>query len=135
MKAQIIKLVYILLIINMGCSNSSKPGPLLEKAFLAHQQSLQTAKEAREILKSLPANDSILLQLESRLNTWDENLIEVPGFEHDHDHGHDHGHHHHHHGPQMELLPEDMLIVQQELLDSVRMIKEALLQYKQVLNF
>ena len=129
----IFKLLCFLLIINMGCSGAPKPDPLLEEAFAIHKQSLQTAKEAREILKNLTVKDSIRLIMESRLEEWNDNIIEVPGFEHehDHDHGHDHHHHHGHNNSQMELAPEVMLAVQKELLDSVKVIKDAFLQFKQ----
>lgn len=127
MNLRMFMLVYSLLILNMACSNSSKPDPLLEEAFLIHKQSLTTAKETQKILEGLPANDEYRLKMESRFKHWNENIIEVPGFEHDHSHGHEH--HHHHHNTQIELTPEDQLIVQKELLDSIRVIKEELLVF------
>ena len=49
----------------------------------------------------------------------------------EHEHHHDHEHdHHHHHGSQPDLTPEDMLAVQQEFLDSVRVIQRAVSQLK-----
>jgi len=112
----------LLIVLLQGCTGSSKPDPLLEEAFRIHQQSLQTAEDARELLKKLPADDDKVLKIESRLKSWDENLIEVPGFEHDHNHEH----HHHAHSLQVELSPENMLAVQKVLLDSVSVIRKEL---------
>ncbi|MGH1366923.1 MAG: hypothetical protein ACRBF0_25415 [Calditrichia bacterium] len=106
----------------LGCTGSSKPDPLMEEAFRIHQQSMQIVKEIKEILKKLPAGDDSVLKIESRLMSWNENLIEVPGFEHDHNHEH----HHHKHGSQIELSPENMLAVQKVLLDSVIVIRKEL---------
>ncbi len=120
-------LLGVILFSSVGCSDSSKADPLLEEAFRLHQQSLETADQSRELLQAFPENDPYRQKMAARLREWEERVIEVPGFEHDHDHDHDHDHHHHH-GAQIELTPEDMLIVQQELLDSVQAIQTALLK-------
>jgi ABC-type nickel/cobalt efflux system permease component RcnA len=131
MKDFIFKLIFFVLIINAGCSSASKPDPLLEEAFQVHNQYLQIAAEAEDMLKKLPTKDSFRLVTEPRLEEWYDNIIEVPGFEHEHNHDHDHGHHHHHHNhhQQIEVSPEVMLGVQRELRDSVQVIKEEILEY------
>ncbi len=125
MKIRTIKWLYLLLVLNLACSGSSKPDPLLEEAFLLHQQSLEIAEESREMIGKLSDKNEQVNRLETRLNNWNESLIEVPGFEHEHEH--DHHDHDHDHGPQLDLTPEMMLDVQTELLDSVRAIKDELL--------
>ncbi|MEL7219669.1 MAG: hypothetical protein AAGJ93_00040 [Bacteroidota bacterium] len=117
-------LVSLLLLINSGCTGSAPTDLLLKESFQIHQQALQLAEETHEILLKLPKDDPYRVGIESRLEAWSNNLVEVPGFEHDHHHGH-----HHHHGPQLELTPEDMLIVQKELRDSASVIKEDLRLY------
>ena len=135
MNDRIVQLSFFLLIFLMGCSSTSTSDPLLEEAFQIHEQSMEVAKEAREMLEELPADDQYRLNIESRLEFWSENLVEVPGFEHEHDHDHDHGHDHDHdhdhdHGPKLELTPEDMLAVQKEFLDSIQVIKSAIIGYE-----
>jgi len=112
------------LILFVGCSGHSKPDPQLEEAFRVHKQALRVEKEARDLLVKIPENNEAKLKIEARLKSWDENLIEVPGFEHDHSHDH-HGHNHSH-GSDVELAPEDMLAVQKVLLDSVTAIRKDL---------
>ncbi len=128
-----LSLICLLFVFVYGCSDSTKKDPTLEKAFQVHQQSLKTAKEARELLEKIPAKDESVSRIQSRLENWNENLIEVPGFEHEHNHE-DGDHHHHHHGgsrPTMDLSPEDMLAVQQQLLDTILAIKKELLATKE----
>ena len=96
-----------------------KHDPILTEAFEIHNQSLSLSKDTRDLINQLPDTDSSKLLLQTRLVQWNENIIEVPGFEHHHDH--DHEHHHHNHST-LELLPEDMLRVQQEFLDSIQII-------------
>lgn len=77
--------------------------------------------------------------LESSYAYWQENHVEVPGFEHSHgheehaghdhdgeDHDHDHaGHDHDHgHGATLEVSASDMLIIQKEFMDSILSIQQ-----------
>lgn len=127
MKIQTVSLTILLLFIMISCSHSHKSNPLLQEAFILHEQSLETAQEVEKMILNLPDTNRYRLQIESRLANWNENLIEVPGFEHDHSH-HDHDHSHR---PPLELTPEDMLMVQKELLDSVRTMRDELLMLEQ----
>ena len=113
--------IFTLSIFFSSCFGGHKHDPILTEAFEIHNQSLAISKEARNALDKITDADLIKLQFESRLAQWNENIIEVPGFEHHHDHNHDHGHHHHNHST-LELLPTDMLRVQKEFLDSIRII-------------
>lgn len=113
--------IFMISIFFISCLGGHKHDPILTEAFEIHNQSLTISKEARNALDKIADSDSIKLHLASRLAQWNENIVEVPGFEHHHDHNHDHGHHHHNHST-LELLPTDMLRVQKEFLDSIRVI-------------
>ena len=127
----------ILLSLSLGlilgaCANEKKNDPILEEAFQLHQQAMTVEREVRAQLDKLPANTPVADRLRSRHKTWSENLVEVPGFEHEHhhDHGHDHAHDHDHdHGPTTEVTPEHMLAIQQEFLDSIRAIQSDVRRY------
>jgi len=93
----------------------------------AHDVSLKVSELKRgEDLLSPPQKDSLQFIITS-LSEWYENLVEVPGYDHDdhdhsgHDHGeHDHDHDHDHdHGNEMKYLEslssEEILSIQQEL--------------------
>tara|TARA_B100000497_G_C7584425_1_gene351684 strand:- start:114 stop:542 length:429 start_codon:yes stop_codon:yes gene_type:complete len=117
----------LLSIVWMGCKGDSKPDPNMQKAFETHSQYLQVAEESQLMLDKLPEDDSIRLILEKQLNEWSQNIIEVPGFEHEYHHHY--GHHHHGQDDSHTLLSAgDMLIVQKELLDSVRAIKQRIVK-------
>jgi hypothetical protein len=62
--------------------------------------------------------------LKERLHEWDQNFVEVPGFEHEH-HQHEHGHHHHH-NPAPNLTPSQHLNLQKGLLEEIKEIEIAL---------
>ena len=127
MKVKFFSLTILLLVIIFSCSHSHKSDPLLKEAFLLHEQSIKTAQEVERIMQELPDSNQYRLNIESRLANWNDNLIEVPGFDHDHSHhGHNHSHDHGHRPP-IELTPEDMLMVQRELLDSVQTMRDELL--------
>jgi len=120
-----------------ACANEKKNDPLLEEAFSLHQQAMKVESEVRTQLDMLPPNTPAADRLRSRHQAWSENLVEVPGFEHehDHDHAHDHAHghdhDHHHHGPTTKVTPEHMLAIQQEFLDSIRVIQSDVRRYSQ----
>ncbi len=113
-------IVFTLTLVFFSCLGGHKHDPVLTEAFEVHKQSLAMAKEVRSRLDNISNTDSSRIHLESRLAQWNENIIEVPGFEHHHEHGHDHHHHHNH--SSLELMPTDMLNVQNEFLDSIKVI-------------
>lgn len=86
---------------------------------------IQTKNQIKEKVEELSAEEEIFVkkveQLEKSYAFWEENHVEVPGFEHhDHDH-HDHDHSHNH-GTTLEVSAEDMLLIQQEFKDSITLI-------------
>ena len=124
MKRHTILLSLCLAVLLSACSGENKQDPLLEEAFDIHQQAMEVNKEVRAQLQTLPESDPFVKRLRDRQQNWSDNLVEVPGFEHEHhhDHGHDHDHDHDH-GPTTEVTPEHMLAIQQEFLDSIRAIQ------------
>ncbi len=132
---------YFLLITFFSCgSGDTKEHKILHNAFDIHMEALKVKKELEPSLEELrQLNNSIQVQgrelsareinfskaisvIENRLNYWEENHVEVPGFEHE---GHDHsGHNHSHdHKPQFQLPASDILIIQKEFRDSILSIK------------
>ena len=110
----------------------------LQKAFELHKEAVEVRQTAQDQIEKLESNsDSLFVAtygkdisaLSSSLKEWDEQLIEVPGFEEEHDHthhdhsGHDHDHDHdHHHHDQPELTPQQHLEVQQQLLQEIKQL-------------
>ena len=121
--------VISLIALLIGGCHSHPVDPILEEAFGLHQEAIAVNKAIREKLQSVEANDSLMNNIRKRLQTWEENLVEVPGFEHDHDHSHGGHHHHHDHGNELEVTPADMKIIQQEFLDSIQVIKQEVESY------
>lgn len=122
-------LLSIVLLFTSACTTTSEEDKLMEEAFNIHEQAMQVAKETKDLLASTEQNKPGLQSIRTRLESWEDQLIEVPGFEHNHEHNHDHdhGHDHDHSHSTMDLLPADMLAVQKEFLDSIRVIKSDLL--------
>jgi hypothetical protein len=118
----------IVLLFAYACTTTSEDDKLMEEAFNIHEQAMQVAKETKDLLASTDQNKTGLSSIRERLERWEDDLVEVPGFDHDHEHSHDHDHGHH---AELELLPEDMLAIQQELLDSIKAIRSDLLPYQQ----
>ena len=109
----------------------------LQKAFELHKEAVEVRQMAQDQIEQLESNsDSLFVDtygkdisaLGKSLKEWDEQLIEVPGFDEEHDHahhdhsGHDHGHDHNHHHDQPELTPQQHLEVQQQLLQEIKQL-------------
>ncbi len=146
MKKQAAILFLFSLILFIACSGTSAEHKILHEAADVHNEALKIRKEMDSNIEKLQSlRGSIQVQaealsdeelkfvksvevLEKRLEYWNENHVEVPGFEHDgHDHsGHDHNHDHSHdhsHAPKYQLPASDMLIIQKEFRDSILAIK------------
>ncbi|WP_035805586.1 hypothetical protein [Lunatimonas lonarensis] len=107
----------------MGCSNSSKEKELQE-AFEIHQKSLALRENLNQLLQAENLSPDQKSDLQSLLEKWDANFVEVPGYEHSHDHhhgdeGHDHHHDHHHAHKAPELTAPEHLRLQQILYDQL----------------
>ncbi|MGD1947433.1 MAG: hypothetical protein ACFB0A_14505 [Croceivirga sp.] len=133
-----------MLLVLLSCGEAKK-SPELEEAFKIHNEALAIRGEMSKKLSELQANkDSIFVEthaatlsaIGTSLEEWDEQLVEVPGFEHEHDHsGHDHSEHdhsehdhsehdHNHDHNEQELTPKQHLEVQQQLLEDITAIAE-----------
>lgn len=117
--------------------------PMLEQAAAIHNEAVEIEQLTRKKLDSLQRHKQQLVtesgalpameqefirsldQLKQDIDSWSNNLIEVPGFEHHHHHGHDHSHDDHDHGKkQPEVTPEHMLNIQREFRDSIIAIRQ-----------
>ncbi len=129
-----------------SCGDNMKNNKDLQQAFQFHKEAVKVRQAAKEKMTLLQANEDSLflatygedLQIISRsLNAWDEQLVEVPGFEEEHDHSdhdhsdHDHSGHDHHHDEAPELTPEQHLGVQQHLLKEIKAIVERIENLKE----
>jgi ABC-type nickel/cobalt efflux system permease component RcnA len=123
-------LIFGSMVLMISCGVKEKPNEELQQAFRLHQEAVKIRNQVEENLKILNANeDSLFINVyRSKLDsirlsliTWDEQLVEVPGFEEEHDHS---GHDHHHHDDPPELSSEQHLEVQQFLLDEIRRIEK-----------
>lgn len=128
-------LILGILVLSFACSDKKQMSEDLQQAFELHKEAIEIRQMTQDQVDHLKANtDSLFvkmyikdLQSISRsLVAWDEQLVEVPGFEEEHDHsghnhsGHDHDHHHRDAHP--ELTPKQHLEVQQHLLEEIKAI-------------
>jgi hypothetical protein len=130
--------VFLLLSI-LSCGGETAEHKILHQASEVHQEALKVKKELEPNLEQLrQLSNGIQIQgraltseeisftnavalVESRLNYWEENHVDVPGFEED---GHDHSGHDHDHAPSFQFPASDMLIIQKEFRDSIVRIKQ-----------
>lgn len=149
LKSFIILLSFIVLVssCNTKASGDETPtDPLLIEANSLHLEAMEVEKSFAPMLNELiDKKNSIQVQgreltqeeinftsfaekVEKYYFEWQENRVEVPGFEHDHDHsGHDH--HHHHHGNDVKLTPQQMLEVQKQSYEDLSTMKTKVEHY------
>lgn len=120
----------------ISCKNKTeeqtKVDPILQEALSIQDEAIHIGMELDSILDAKMAEGSFaqnidsLRILKSAVNDWRNNMVEIPGIEHDHDHhGHDHDHSHDHSGSEAaaHLSPQDIKKVQTEwkaAIDSIR---------------
>ncbi|MEM9361340.1 MAG: hypothetical protein AAGA43_01845 [Bacteroidota bacterium] len=124
--------------LTLACGDKEKDKDL-QQAFKFHEEAIQVRQNLEDQIATLKSNtDSLFIatysdelnNLGSALKEWDEQLIEVPGFEEEHDHshhdhsGHDHDHEHEHNHSEQELTPKQHLEVQQHLLQEIKGLAE-----------
>nr|WP_299382210.1 hypothetical protein [Allomuricauda sp.] len=122
-----------------SCGDKKQSNENLQKAFEIHEKTISIHKMVLNQMDALKTNkDSLFVETYSNdLNTisgsleeWEEQLIEVPGFDHDEDHS-DHDHEYHdHHDEQQKLTPEQHLEVQRQLLVEIQAIAEKIEKIK-----
>lgn len=135
------------MVLLLACGGNEKPHKDLQQAFELHEEAMKIRNQTGdELAKLTTIEDSLFVatyktdfeSIASSLKEWDDQLVEVPGFEHadghdhsGHDHsGHDHSGHDHGHGEQQELTPEQHLEVQQHLLQEIKAMAEKVDQIK-----
>ena len=126
----------------LSCSSATDASrdPLLIEAAQFHQQAtaiqalveprIEQIDSIRQVLQARQtpaavARIAILDSLKQAFESWEENLVEVPGMPHDHNHdhgGHDHAHHHHADATLKDLPAGQMRDLQRELLNNIRLI-------------
>ncbi|HMP99720.1 MAG TPA: hypothetical protein PKC24_08060 [Cyclobacteriaceae bacterium] len=117
------QILIILSVLFIAACHAKKEDPVLAEAAAVHEEAMQLFHELEDLLKELEQNESIavdaMASIKIALQEWEENLVEVPGYEHDHEHE-AHGHHHHHHAHQkMEVTSDEMLLIQKEIRDNI----------------
>ena len=122
----------------VACGDKKNPNEDLQQAFKLHQEAMNIRNQTVDQLAKLTVNgDSLFVKaykkdldsISRSLKVWDEQLVEVPGFEE----AHDHSGHNHHHDEQPKLTPEQHLQVQQHLLQQIRAIEKSINQIKEQL--
>ncbi len=120
----------------MSCGGSEKPSEELTQAFKLHEEAVSIRNQVADQIAKLEgstdslfveANKSNLDSFRISLNVWNEQLVEVPGFEAAHEHE---GHHHDHDEP-LDLTPKQHLEVQQHLLSEIKALAESVNQIEQ----
>jgi len=119
-------ILIILSILFITACGAKKIDPLMAEAAAVHEESMQLFHELEDLLKELEQNENIEVQaianIKIALQEWEENLVEVPGYEHAHDHD-AHAHHHHHHDQQkLKISAEEMLALQMELRENIKQL-------------
>ena len=141
-------LMAFLILFLVGCG-SDPDHKILHEASDIHNEAVAVEAAIQQELKSLTSLKDMLARQDSisendaamitRIDAirrshqwWQENHVEVPGFGHEgHDHsGHDHSGHDHDHGPELEVLPADMLLLQKEFRDTIFSIRDRIKSMK-----
>lgn len=104
--------------------------PLLDDAARYHRDAMELSGQLEIELDSLAHSDAVpkdsIRAWHLAIESWERDVIEVPGYDHD-DQGEAHDHHHHEHRePPPDLTPEQMRDVQRELLQRLREIESRL---------
>jgi predicted transcriptional regulator len=109
-----------------GCSQ--KENTSLREAATIQEESfsvLSSVEAYIQSLKKIPALTDSITKIESELARWETEMIDIPGYKSTH-HKHSHSHSH----KVVELTPEQMLSVQQELKQQLTHIQARLKKLK-----
>lgn len=111
-----------------ACGEKKTTDQELQQAFELHQEAIKVRQTTGAQIDELETTEQLLTKadldtIRTLLKAWDDQLVEVPGFEAEHDHsGHDHGHGHHDDLPN--LTPQQHLQIQQLLLQEIKAIAQ-----------
>ena len=117
-------LILILSLCMIQCAGPKKPDSNLIEAARIHNDALLLAKQLKQQLEQL-TDDSTYVQdsvkvWRAAIDSWEKNLVEVPGNE---SAAHFHASHAHNHEQAIELTASQMLTVQQEMNAQLEAIK------------
>lgn len=117
----------------LACTAKQAEHQEYEQAALLHNAMLDKAGKLEDTLTLMLADSVWLNQQDSvkailaALENWEKQLVEVPGNE-DHDHNHGAHEHHDHEQAPVEVTPEQMLLIQQDLESRLTNISKRLQQ-------
>jgi hypothetical protein len=129
--------IILMSVLLVNCKNKTeeqtKVDPILQEALSIQDEAIHIGMELDSILDAKMAEGSFaqnidsLRILKSAVNDWRNNMVEIPGVEHDH-HGHDHDHSHDHSGIEAaaHLSPEDIKKVQLEWKAAIDVIRSSI---------
>ncbi len=148
MLQKILRVGFLILLI-AACKSTPKDNPALQEAARIHAEAAQIEQALQPQLKELiQRKNSINIQgralteeeiafvekvnaIENSYTYWEENHVEVPGYEHQHEENH---HDHHHHKENLHLSPADMLSVQKEFRDSIVTLQQRVIELIQTIK-
>lgn len=147
LKTLFVALSFIILLASCNTkANDATNDPILVEANGLHLEAMEVEKTFVPLLNEvIERKNSIQVQgrelnqeelnfvdfadkVERYFKEWQDNRVEVPGFEHAHDHS---GHDHHHHGNDVQLTPEQMLEVQKQSYKDLNTMKAKVEVYLQ----
>jgi len=106
--------IALALTVAIGCKHKHKPPSAeLQEAYKLQQDALQIAKTIEGAATTLPA------EVAARKKVWLENMIEIPGMDHDHSNCN-----HDHHRPTVSITDSEMLAVQKAWRDTILSIQK-----------
>jgi hypothetical protein len=108
-----------------GCGQ--KQDNLLKKAAAVQDESLSiliSVEASIKMLEKIPALSDSIKKIESEVTQWETEMIDIPGFESTYHHQHSHSH------KVVELTPDQVLSVQQELKQQLINIQARLKKLK-----
>ncbi|MEZ4903133.1 MAG: hypothetical protein R2822_15940 [Spirosomataceae bacterium] len=82
---------------------------------------------------SLDSTVAMLDAVANSFETWEENLVEVPGLAHEHHH-HEGEEHHHDHKPAPNVSSEQMVEIQKEIKANIEKIKSEMAKAEEMLK-
>jgi hypothetical protein len=98
------------------CKTSSADEALLKEAASVHNELISLSRSLKHTLDSLSNAGAVpadsIQAWKNMLLEWEQDVVEVPGNDHEE---HDDHHNHHHHGATPEITAAEMLTVQKEL--------------------
>ncbi|KEO74617.1 hypothetical protein [Anditalea andensis] len=117
-------MLFTLLVSLLSCSNEVDRN--LEKAYYYHMEANKLRRELDVLMEKesvYAPSDGLYTDILSLLGEWDDNFVEVPGYEHEHS-ASDKGHHRHHHQPIPNITPLEHLYLQKSLYEDIKLIYE-----------